>query len=137
MYKKIIIDYYLLITNLLYMKNLFKISALTLAVLPVMAFAQTTFGSILTTSGNLLSLIIKLLFAAALAFFVFGVIKFVIAGDADKKAEARHAMIQGIIGLFVIVSVWGLVGVIQSTFGIGAGGTIGGSQIPEVDFYQN
>lgn len=119
------------------MKKLFKVSTLVLAVIPMLTFAQTNAQSILNDVGGLLGTIIRLLFAAALAYFIFGVIKFVIAGDPEKKTEARSIVIQGIIGLFVIVSVWGLVGVIQSTFNIGAGGSIGGSTIPGVDGVTN
>jgi len=100
------------------MKNLSKISLLSLLIIPTSVFAQTTAGSVLQVITNLVEQIIPILFAAALAFFVYGVIKYVIAGDADNKSEARSFLIKGIIGLFVITSVWGLVGVIQNTFNI-------------------
>lgn len=113
------------------MKNIYKGSLLLLAT-PLLAFAQTTFGTILGTIGGLINTIIPILIAAGLAYFIYGVIMFVIAGDADKKEGARKIVIQGIIGLFVIVSIWGLVGIIQSTFGVGTGGSLNQSQIPGV-----
>lgn len=96
------------------------------------AFAQTDADSILGTIGSFINQLIPILIAGALAYFIFGVIKFVIASDADAKADARKVVVQGIIGLFVIISVWGLVGVIQQTFGIGAGGEIGKGTLPGV-----
>ena len=96
------------------------------------AFAQTSFGTILLTIGGLINQIIPILIAGALAYFIYGVIKFVISTDSDDKEVARKVVVQGIIGLFVIVSVWGLVGVVQSTFGIGTGSTLNASQIPGV-----
>ena len=113
-------------------KNVAYIGALV-AVIPIAVFAQTSFGTILGTIGGLVNAIIPILIAGALAYFIFGVIKFVIASDADAKGDAKTIVVQGIIGLFVIVSVWGLVGVVQSTFGIGTGSTLNSSQIPGVD----
>lgn len=115
------------------MKKLFKgalfVSATTGA---LAASAQTTFGSILGTVGGLINTIIPILIAAGLAYFIYGVVKFIMSKDGDEKGTARKIMINGVIGLFVIVSVWGLIGVIQSTFGIGAGGTLNQSQIPGI-----
>jgi len=116
------------------MKNLLKGSAIVGSVLPFLAFAQTDATSILFTIATFIANLIPVLITAALAYFIYGVVRFVIAGDADKKAEARQIVIQGIIGLFVIVSVWGLVGVIQNTFQIGTGGVITGDQLPGVQF---
>ena len=114
------------------MKNLVKGAAVAGSVLPFLALAQTTAGSILGVIGGFINALIPILIAAALAYFIYGVIKFIMASDADKKKDARGIVINGIIGLFVIVSVWGLVGVIQSTFGVGTGATLDSSQIPGV-----
>jgi len=114
------------------MKTLLKSTALLAVVAPIAAFAQTSFGSILGTIGGLINTIIPILIAGAIAYFIYGVIKFVIAEDADDKGKARSVVIQGIIGLFVIVSMWGLVGVVQNTFGIGVSGELGRDQIPGV-----
>lgn len=92
------------------------------AAVPSMAAAQTTFGTILGTIGGLINTIIPILIAGALAYFIYGVIKFITASDGDAKGDARKVVIQGVIGLFIIMSVWGLVGVIQATFGVGSGG---------------
>jgi hypothetical protein len=56
----------------------------------------------------------------AVVVFIIGVIKYIInADEAAKREEGRKFMIYGIIALFVMVSVWGLVGIIQGTFGLG------------------
>lgn len=114
------------------MKHLLKAGTLAAATMPFLAFAQTTFSTILGTIGNLINTLIPILIAAALAYFIYGVIKFVISKDADDKGAARTIVIQGIIGLFVILSVFGLIGVIQSSFGIGTGGQLNDSMIPSV-----
>lgn len=97
---------------------------------PMLAFAadiESIIGKITTIVG----LIIPLLVAIALIVFIVGVIKYITAGaDEEKRKEARNTIIYGVIGLFAIVAVWGLVGVIASTFDIGTGGTIAPPQVP-------
>jgi hypothetical protein len=66
--------------------------------------------------------VIPLIFALALASFVFGVVQFVInSSDEAKKEKGRQFMIWGIIALSVMVSVWGLVAVLGNTFGVNTG----------------
>ena len=106
-----------------------------LALSPLMVLAQTTAFSILGVVSNFLKILIPVLITAALVYFIWGVISYVIAKDADDKEKARSVVTRGILGLFIVVSVWGLIGIIQSTFGIGAGGALTGEQIPTVDLY--
>ena len=105
------------------MKNFVKGSVLAGSVLPFLTFAQvdTDAFDILDVIATFVSRSIPVLVAISLAVFIFGGIKFIFAKDADKKKEARGLVINGIIGLFVIVSVWGLVSLISSTFDVGAG----------------
>lgn len=63
------------------------------------------------------SSIIPLLISVALVVFIIGVVKFIAGADnEEKRKEGRQFIIWGIVGLFVIVSVWGLVSVLQNTF---------------------
>jgi len=63
------------------------------------------------------SSIIPLLISVALIVFIIGVVRFIANGDnEEKRKEGRQFIIWGIVGLFVIVSVWGLVSVLQNTF---------------------
>ncbi|MEZ4103334.1 MAG: hypothetical protein R3B55_02110 [Candidatus Paceibacterota bacterium] len=59
-----------------------------------------------------------LLISIAVIVFIIGVIKYIAGADEEaKRTEGRNFMIYGLIALFVMISVWGLVGVIQGTFG--------------------
>lgn len=62
--------------------------------------------------------IIGLLFAAALVFFLWGGFQFIsnAEGDAGRETGRRH-MLWGIIGLFVMVSVIGILTILGNTFG--------------------
>ncbi len=63
--------------------------------------------------------IIPLLVGLAVAYFLYGVGKFIKNADSDAEREkGKQVMIWGVIALFVIVSVWGLVGLLATTFGV-------------------
>ena len=63
--------------------------------------------------------VIPLIFALAIASFVWGVVQYVINSDEEaKKAKGRQFMIWGILALAVMVSVWGLVRIFTTTFKI-------------------
>lgn len=109
------------------------VTAFALAAVPSFALAQANAFGILGTISNLMRIIIPLLITAALIYFIYGVIKFVIAKTGDDKGEAKDIVVRGIIGFFVILSIWGLVGIIQSTFNIGSGGEVGRDNIPGVN----
>lgn len=50
-----------------------------------------------------------LLFIVATVVFSWGVIQYVIAGGDEKKlAEGRKYIIYGLIGLFVMLAMWGI-----------------------------
>lgn len=70
---------------------------------------------------SILSPLIPILVTLALIAFFWGVARYAIKGADDEKAreQGKQIMIWGIIGLFVIVSVWGLVAVVQNTFNLG------------------
>ena len=116
------------------------LAVLSVFALPAFAFAQTAAGSrlinILLDVKAALNILIPILIAAAVAFFIYGVLKYVLAKSDDIKTEGRNAMINGIIGLFVIVSVWGLVALIGSTIGVSPNTGAGGVDIvPDVTGY--
>lgn len=65
------------------------------------------------------SSIVPLLFVVAMVAFIWGVVQFVAGADNEEKREkGRQFMIWGIVGLAVMVSVWGLVSIFTKSFGI-------------------
>ena len=66
---------------------------------------------------TIVNAIIPLLFALALAGFVFGLIKFFLNPDNEEdRKKGKSFMIWGLVTIFVMVSIWGLVGIVQKTF---------------------
>ena len=99
-----------------------RIAPFAIVFAPVLAFAQQgagTFGGILTTLAGYVNILIPLAIAFAIFEFVRGIIKYITAGGEPKgREEARNTIIYGVIGLFAIVSVWGLVKLIGDSFGV-------------------
>lgn len=96
-----------------------------LAFMPFAASAQTDAESILESLGTLINLATPIVVALALLFFFWGLATFILsAGNEEKRKEGRGIMIWGIIALFIIVSIWGLIRVVQETFNLETSTTI-------------
>ena len=64
--------------------------------------------------------LVPVLFAVAFLMFLWGVFKYFIKGATEEKSriDGRQFVLWSIIGFAVILSVWGLVGVVKSTFNL-------------------
>ena len=78
----------------------------------------TDFKSVVTcVTSNILNPIIGLLVGAALVIFLVGVVKYIAQGDKpEERSKGAAYMFYGIVGLFVMISVWGLVSILTKTF---------------------
>jgi len=99
--------------------------------LAAVLFPATTYAAdILSVIGKvreIIDLVVPIIITLAVIYFFWGLAQYIInTGSEEKRTEARNIMIYGIIILFVMLSVWGLVGVLGSTFGVGQGGSAGG-----------
>jgi len=111
------------------------ITAAALAFAPVFAFAQNVNTnadafSILTVISKIINILIPLAIAAGVLYFIWGVIQYITAKDEESQGAARKTMISGIIGLFVIVAMWGLVSVLRNKFDLGGNNQINNQDIP-------
>ena len=101
------------------MKKLQKILLPALLLSPLVAAAQNFPGisSCLSSIRTLVSTATTIVAGLALLVFFWGLVKFINnAGSEDAKEEGRRLMIWGIVALFVMVSVWGLVNIMTGTF---------------------
>ena len=88
---------------------------------PLAAYAQLTQTTALVNAGKtVLNSVVVSVFTLALIVFAWGVVKYLTAaGDAAKLKLARPFLWWGIIGLFVLESVWGLIKFIADELDIG------------------
>ena len=103
------------------MKNKIKLGLASLSFLiPAISSAQllnkTT--DIALSASNIVGILISIAFVLALLYFFYGVAKYVRA-EGNGKEDGRQIMIWGVVALFVMSSVWGLVYFIRGEFGIG------------------
>ncbi len=86
------------------------------AVMPTVASAVTLKHTLGTISGIINAIIPIILALAVLAFF-WGLMTYLFSGDStENKGKGINIMIMGIIAIFVMVSIWGIIRVLQSTF---------------------
>jgi hypothetical protein len=89
--------------------------------LPLAAFAQLTNleTNIVTPIGRIINLLIPIVFALALLYFFWGLAQYILSsGDPAKQEEGKNKMIWGIVALFVMAAVWGLVRFLGEAIGI-------------------
>lgn len=87
------------------------------ALFPLLALAQTSAESLITKLASALNLLLPIVFALAVLVFFWGLVVYIFnAANEEKKAEGRRLMIWGIIALFVMFSVYGILRVLQATF---------------------
>jgi 4-hydroxybenzoate polyprenyltransferase len=100
------------------MKKIISFSAV-LGLTPVLTFAAgSTVGSVLATIVGYLNYIVPALITIAVIYFIVGVVSFMTSSDEEAKKKGRTKIINGLIGLFVIVAFWGIIGLVKRSFDI-------------------
>ncbi len=103
--------------------------------LPVMVLAASPdlsfFETLVEGIQDVVNLLIPLVIALGLLFFIWGLVQYIAAsGDEAAKEEGKRKMIWGVIALFVIVAVWGLVNLLAQLTGVDTGGSADLPAIP-------
>lgn len=74
--------------------------------------------------------IIPLMGAIAFLSFVWGIARFIKAAGNEKEIkESKNFLIWGVVGMFVLVTIWGIITFLRSEFGF-----TGGIGIPQIKF---
>ncbi len=72
---------------------------------------------ILEILADLINLATPIVVALALLYFFWGLATYILnASNEEKKKDGRNIMIWGILALFIMVSVWGIINVVRDTF---------------------
>jgi hypothetical protein len=111
------------------MKKIALISSLLFA-LPAIAFAQALqpVKNLIAAVGGILNMLIPVLIALALVFFFWGLIQY-IRNSGEGHADGIKTMTAGLVALFIMVSVWGIINLAQGALGVSGTGTV---VIPQV-----
>ncbi|MEX2010197.1 MAG: hypothetical protein WD874_00100 [Parcubacteria group bacterium] len=110
-----------------------KVIITVLALAPALASAQSlgNLETLLRSVGRLVDIALPVIVALGLIGFFWGLVKFIFAqGNEESKADAKKIMLWGLIALFVMVSVWGLVRFIGDALHIQQGKTIIVPRVP-------
>jgi uncharacterized membrane protein YidH (DUF202 family) len=68
---------------------------------------------------DIINLFIPFLVGLAVFLIIYGIFGFISsAGDEEKRKEARDFIMWGVIGVFLMLSVWGLINILVNTFGL-------------------
>ena len=117
------------------MKKLITSLAVTFA--PALVFAQINapvrdVNSLAAKTVGIGNTIIGVLIAIAVIFIIYSVLMFIIHAGDEKRGEYQKAVLWGIVGLAVILSIWGLVSILTTTFGT-AGAPVGPANLYPVN----
>ncbi len=86
------------------------------ALLPVVTGA-VTLGHTISVISNIINGLIPIVLAITVLIFFWGLAMYLLdAGNAERKGDGIRIMVMGIAALFVMVSIWGIIGVLQQTF---------------------
>ncbi len=98
-----------------------KLIVLLLAASPLAALAQnpiTNLNEVASKASQLGNLVIGLTISIAVLWIIVNTVIYLIAtNDPAKRAQGGHGILFGVVGLFVILSIWGLVAILRNTFG--------------------
>jgi hypothetical protein len=94
--------------------------------------AGSSLLNLLALAQTLVIRLVPFFIGLAVVVFFWYLIEFIWKGreDGAKRTEGLKGMGYAVLALFVMVSIWGLVGFLGSFFGIGQGGSVPAPGIP-------
>src|SRR3989338_8395997 len=97
------------------------LSAFILVIFPFVTQAQVcsqkNLACVINTIIKYLNQVLVLMIGLAVVIFVWYIIQYFIKPNEDRKNAGMYVM-YSLIGFFVILSFWGLVNILQNTFGL-------------------
>jgi hypothetical protein len=84
---------------------------------PDLANPDKNLASLIDLILYYINLLLVLLMGIAILIFIWYVVQYFIRPDTNKAEGGKHIM-YSLIGFFVILSFWGIINIIQNTFGL-------------------
>lgn len=102
------------------MNTLLALVASASLMMPFAVFAAPSdiLSPILTNVRAALDIVVPIAITLALVYFIWQVIQYVIAADEESKTDKRKKMLYGVVGLFIIIAIWGLINFIGTYLGV-------------------
>lgn len=94
-----------------------KIALLLISILPTSSFAAgMDFRSFSQNIyENIFTLIVDLIFVASIVFFAWSVFR-IVSAQGDKRDELKGKLFWGVLALFLMTSIWGILQIGGETF---------------------
>jgi len=113
-------------------KSFILLLGILMVVVPVAVFAQVQpisssgincmnvvgLQALICKTGEILNTAIPVIITIGVVLFIWGIVQYIIGGTEEAKKKGRDKIIYGLIGLVVIVGMWGLVRAVTQSFGI-------------------
>lgn len=72
----------------------------------------------------ILNPLIIFLFALAVVYFIYGLARYLLSPDNEEvRKSSKSQMLWGIVGMFIMISVFGILSIIMNTLGVENSGT--------------
>jgi hypothetical protein len=78
-----------------------------------------TLAQAVNQAVDVINLAVQVLGTVALVLFLWSVVRYITTSTEKDQRESREAMVWGIIALFVLVSIWGILRIMKSVFPFG------------------
>ncbi|TSC61097.1 MAG: Uncharacterized protein G01um101448_872 [Parcubacteria group bacterium Gr01-1014_48] len=109
------------LVNMMIFKNKYTLLPFLLFFPMIASAAVGSFADLVNLLVFLFNQAIVVLIGLGLVYLLFGIAKTIMHADNEQiRSSGRKMMLYGIIALFVIVSMWGLVNILVATFFGGA-----------------
>jgi len=95
--------------------------AAAMFLLPAVAFAQysvTNSSSLFDAIRSILNAVIPIIIALAVVYILWGIVQSFVKGGDDERKAGHMKILYGIIALFIMISIWGLVNILVNTTGL-------------------
>src|ERR1039458_8881837 len=112
---------------------------------PIVAFAQSANVPVINASSlaskilSLFNIAISVFTALAVLWIIVSVVVWIVSSGSEGAAKWRNNALWGIVGLAIILSIWGLVHLLTGTAGLGNNQLQSGDipTVPVVNYNQN
>jgi len=86
-------------------------------IFPSLVFAQSTIWTVLYTISAVIKYMVTIGGTLAVVAFFYGIAIFILNADnEERRKESKSILYWGVIALFVMTTIWGILGFMQRTF---------------------